>query len=101
MSKESNIVGYHGKDSMRDNAEKLLDKKSMNKILLAKSPESSSSTGLEKLRIYKKGGFVHKMNKPQTDLVLPKKINSPSFKQESLSKASKLKKGGKVSKVKK
>jgi len=92
--REAFVSGYKGPDSMRDNAERMFASQLRDKG--GKFPPSASAPGLEKMRLYKKGGNVkhHPLTKEQTDLHLPRRVKTPHLNQESFQSAENMKRGG-------
>lgn len=73
-------AGYHGKkDSMRENAKKMLGNEF--KETPMNIPASSKAPSRTPIRTFKKGGKVHKLTKDQTNLHLPQRKKAVTIKE--------------------
>lgn len=92
-------AGYEGEDSMRSKAEKMF-REEMAGYDKIHSPQSMSSKGRTNMRLYKKGGHVksHKMEKTQTDMVIPKRSKTPKLNVEKFEEVEHMKRGGHMKK---
>jgi hypothetical protein len=94
MGLDSFLAGYHGEDSMRTKAERMLNPKFMGVNMHI--PESMSAPDRTKVRLYKKGGHVHKLTHEQTDMKLPRRVKHKKLNVQNFYEAEHMHSGGEM-----